>query len=56
MHEEYISLAQELADLKRLTSECDGDEQTGRELLQARNYVLDRLAEMLAKREELEKR
>lgn len=56
MHDEYDSLARELAEIKRLTTEDDNDTDNERDLLQARNYVLDRLAEMLAKREEIERR
>ncbi|KAG8279034.1 hypothetical protein J6590_008053 [Homalodisca vitripennis] len=57
MHDEYLSLAKELADLRKLTCERrDEDDPDNRDLLQARNYVLDRLAEMLAKREEIERR
>ncbi|XP_054269788.1 uncharacterized protein LOC128991086 [Macrosteles quadrilineatus] len=54
MHGEYEALAQELAEIKRLTTE-DNDTDN-RDLLQARNYVLDRLAEMLAMREEIERK
>uniref|UniRef100_A0A1B6MN43 Uncharacterized protein n=1 Tax=Graphocephala atropunctata TaxID=36148 RepID=A0A1B6MN43_9HEMI len=57
MHDEYLSLAKELSDLRQLTCEKTGeDDPDNRDLLQARNYVLDRLAEMLAKREEIERR
>lgn len=54
MHEEYLALSRELAELKRLT--CEGDADDNRDLLTARSYVLDRLAEMLAKREQCEKK
>lgn len=54
LHEEYISLARELADSKKLPSNPAEHDMLSPQMLMTRRFVHDRLAELLDKKEELE--